>query len=61
LYFSDDGYRLTNSGYDYLALKALSNRGVISSFGNQIGTGKESNIYVVGNDEGETLCLKVHR
>lgn len=56
-----DGYRLTNLGYDYLALKALTNRGVVSSFGNQIGVGKESNIYVVGNEEGEPLCLKLHR
>jgi len=56
-----DGYRLTNSGYDYLALKSLTTRGVIASFGNQIGVGKESNIYVVGDDEGEQLCLKLHR
>ncbi|XP_059485997.1 serine/threonine-protein kinase RIO2 [Neocloeon triangulifer] len=56
-----DGYRLTNQGYDYLALKTLSMRNVITSFGNQIGTGKESNIYVVGNEEQETLCLKIHR
>lgn len=55
------GYRLTNSGYDYLALKALAGRDVIKSFGNQIGTGKESNIYVVGDNDGETLCLKLHR
>lgn len=48
-------------GYDYLALKSLSMRGVIESFGNQIGVGKESNIYVVGNSEGEQLCLKLHR
>ena len=33
------GYRMTNAGYDYLALKTLTGRGVISSFGNQIGTG----------------------
>ncbi|XP_034241717.1 serine/threonine-protein kinase RIO2 [Thrips palmi] len=56
-----DGYRLTNLGYDYLALKALTSRGVVSSFGNQIGVGKESNIYVVGNEDGEPLCLKLHR
>ena len=34
-----DGYRLTNAGYDYLALKTLTSRDVIGSFGNQIGTG----------------------
>jgi len=55
------GYRLTNMGYDYLALRSLAARDVIVSFGNQIGTGKESNIYVVGDKDGETLCLKLHR
>lgn len=52
---------MTNAGYDYLALKVLASRGIVSSFGNQIGVGKESNIYVVGNDEGEPVCLKLHR
>ena len=61
-----DGYRLTNAGYDYLALKTLASRDVLTAFGNQIGTGKESNIYVVGGGEasqreGEQLCLKLHR
>jgi RIO kinase 2 len=56
-----DGYRLTNSGYDYLALQTFTARGSISGFGNQIGTGKESNVYTVSNEEGETLCLKLHR
>ncbi|XP_026749920.1 serine/threonine-protein kinase RIO2 [Galleria mellonella] len=56
-----DGYRLTNSGYDYLALKALTNRKVIASFGNQIGVGKESNIYTVADEDRNPLCLKLHR
>nr|CAH7744699.1 unnamed protein product [Callosobruchus chinensis] len=56
-----DGYRLTNTGYDYLALHSLTKRDVIGSFGNQIGVGKESNIYTVANPEGEELCLKLHR
>lgn len=60
-FFLDDGYRLTNTGYDYLALKTLTLRGSISSFGTQIGVGKESNIYVVGDEEGNSLCLKLHR
>lgn len=58
---ADDGFRLTNSGYDYLALKALANRNVVASFGNQIGVGKESNIFIVADDEGNSLCLKLHR
>ncbi|GAB0088644.1 Serine/threonine-protein kinase Rio2 [Sergentomyia squamirostris] len=56
-----DGYRLTNMGYDYLALKALTLRGSVASFGNQIGVGKESNIYTVADTEGKPLCLKLHR
>lgn len=56
-----EGYRLTDLGYDYLALKSLSLRGSVASFGNQIGVGKESNIYVVADGEGHALCLKLHR
>ncbi|XP_065203698.1 serine/threonine-protein kinase RIO2 [Planococcus citri] len=56
-----DGYRLTNAGYDYLALNALVSKGAVHSFGNQIGVGKESNVYTVTNPEGEELCLKLHR
>jgi len=48
-------------GYDYLALKSLTLRGSVASFGNQIGVGKESNIYTVANEEGTPLCLKLHR
>lgn len=56
-----DGYRLTNAGYDYLALKVLAQRGAIASFGSQIGVGKESNIYVVANEDSKEVCLKLHR
>ncbi|KAK9821645.1 hypothetical protein WJX74_003707 [Apatococcus lobatus] len=56
-----DGYRLTPLGYDYLAIKALVNRGAISSVGSQIGVGKESDVFEVMNDEGEVMALKVHR
>lgn len=36
-------------------------RGSIHAFGRQIGIGKESNIYIVTDDEETTLCLKLHR
>ncbi|NXE99700.1 RIOK2 kinase, partial [Menura novaehollandiae] len=55
------GYRLTNAGYDYLALKTLSSRQVINSVGNQMGVGKESDIYIVANEEGQQFALKLHR
>ncbi|XP_069481552.1 serine/threonine-protein kinase RIO2 [Ambystoma mexicanum] len=58
---SVQGYRLTNTGYDYLALKTLCSREVVNSVGNQMGVGKESDIYIVANDEEEQLALKLHR
>ena len=36
------GYRLTFSGYDYLALKVFASRDILYSVGNQIGVGKEA-------------------
>lgn len=42
--FTDDGFRLTYLGYDFLAIKTLVNRGVFVSVGRQIGVGKESGI-----------------
>jgi len=57
-----DGYKLTYSGYDYLALKALRDRGVVSAVGNKIGVGKESDIYLSTNDHEEgDFILKLHR
>ena len=59
--FTDDGYRLTYGGYDFLAMRTFAKRETVYSVGNQIGTGKESDIYVVANEEGDTFCLKIHR
>ena len=42
-----DGYRLTYLGYDYLAIKTLVNRGVITGVGRQIGVGKEADVFEV--------------
>jgi RIO kinase 2 len=56
-----DGYRLTYGGLDYLALHAHQKSDTIYSVGNQIGVGKESDIYVVANTKGEQLVLKIHR
>ncbi|KAL3124449.1 hypothetical protein niasHT_007732 [Heterodera trifolii] len=56
-----DGFRLTMSGYDFLALRALCARGIVGSVGNQIGVGKESDIYVAGDPELNNVVLKLHR
>lgn len=55
------GYRLTFTGYDYLALKAFANRGVIHSMGCQIGVGKESDVYLVADETGKQYVIKIHR
>ncbi|KZV71289.1 RIO1-domain-containing protein [Peniophora sp. CONT] len=56
-----DGYRLTYGGYDYLAMRTLSKRDSMYSVGNQIGVGKESDIYMVADAEGNEMVLKLHR
>jgi RIO kinase 2 len=56
-----DGYRLTILGYDYLSLRALRAREVVGSVGNQIGVGKESDIYIAGDSDKNDVVLKFHR
>jgi RIO kinase 2 len=57
----DDGYRLTYGGYDYLALRTFCQRDSVYSVGNQIGVGKESDIYIVANQEERQMVLKIQR
>lgn len=56
-----EGYRLTTSGYDVLALKALLSRGVLSAVGQKVGVGKESDIYRAMTPSGEEVIIKLHR
>ncbi|CAI4049597.1 hypothetical protein SKDZ_14G1200 [Saccharomyces kudriavzevii ZP591] len=56
-----DGYRLTYSGIDYLALKTMLNRNTVYSVGNTIGVGKESDIYKVSDKNGNPRVMKIHR
>jgi RIO kinase 2 len=56
-----DGYRLTYGGMDYLALHSYSKRDEVYSVGNQIGVGKESDIYVVADEAGTQHVMKIHR
>ncbi|KAK4510500.1 uncharacterized protein ATC70_004931 [Mucor velutinosus] len=58
---SYDGYRLTYGGYDYLALKTFAKRGTVYSVGNQIGVGKESDIYLVADEDDNQHVLKLQR
>lgn len=56
-----DGYRLTYGGLDYLALNTYRKRNDVYSVGNQIGVGKESDIFVVADEKGVQRVLKIHR
>ncbi|GMH66200.1 hypothetical protein TL16_g04378, partial [Triparma laevis f. inornata] len=56
-----DGYRLTNSGYDILALCTLFQKKIVSALGDKIGIGKESDIYIAATPEGKQVVLKFHR
>jgi len=56
-----DGYRVTNSGYDILALWNLKCRGFVTALGDQIGVGKESDVYLGANGKGRQIVLKFHR
>ena len=56
-----DGYRLTYSGYDFLALRVFHARRTIVGIGNKMGCGKESDIYTVQTESGDVLIAKFHR
>ena len=56
-----DGYRLTNAGYDILALHNLKSRKFIAAIGDRIGTGKESDVYLGVHPNGQQVVLKFHR
>lgn len=56
-----DGFRISYSGYDYLALKLMLNRNTLYSVGSTIGVGKESDIYSVSDARGVQKVMKIHR
>ncbi|EDO08495.1 RIO kinase family protein [Babesia bovis T2Bo] len=58
---SYDGYKLTFLGLDYLALRSLHKRGVIGAVGRRIGVGKEADVHLCTDTEGNLLVLKIHR
>lgn len=52
-----DGYRLTYLGYDYLAIKALVNRGAIAGVGRQVGWPAEGQLRDLQEPRG-ALCAR---
>ncbi|MDR2204535.1 MAG: serine/threonine protein kinase [Nitrososphaerota archaeon] len=55
------GYALNYTGYDCLAINALVRAGVISSFGQTIGVGKEADVYTALTSTEKTVAVKFHR
>eukprot|EP00898_Chlorokybus_atmophyticus_P001428 jgi/Chlat1/2286/Chrsp17S02792 len=53
--------RLTNLGYDFLALHAMTKAGTLTGIGRQLGVGKESDIFEAAGADGESLVMKFHR
>lgn len=55
------GYILNYTGYDCLALNALTKADLLSSLGRSLGVGKEADIYDALTDDGEQVAVKFHR
>jgi len=55
------GHTLNYAGYDCLAINTLVKAGVIGSFGQALGVGKEADIYDALSPSGNRLAIKFHR
>ncbi len=55
------GHKLNYAGYDALAINALVKAGVIESFGQILGVGKEADVYDALSPSGERIAVKFHR
>ncbi len=55
------GYRITYIGLDLLALNSLSRTGIVAYLGTKVGMGKESEIYIAKNSEGEFIAVKFYK
>lgn len=55
------GHTLNYAGYDCLAINTLVKSGVIESFGQPIGVGKEADVYDALGVDGKRIAVKFHR
>ena len=55
------GYTLNYAGYDCLAINTLVKAGVIDSFGQILGVGKEADVYDALSPDGKRIAVKFHR
>ncbi len=55
------GHTLNYAGYDCLAINTLVKAGVIDSFGQTLGVGKEADVYDALSPDGKRIAVKFHR
>ena len=55
------GHTLNYAGYDCLAINTLVKAGIIESFGQALGVGKEADVYDALSPSGERIAVKFHR
>lgn len=55
------GHTLNSAGYDCLAINALVKAGIIESFGQTLGVGKEADVYDALASNDKRLAVKFHR
>jgi RIO kinase 2 len=55
------GHTLNYAGYDCLAINTLVKAGVIESFGQTLGVGKEADVYDALSSDGRRIAVKFHR
>ncbi len=56
-----NGHTLNYAGYDCLAINALVKAGIIESFGQSLGVGKEADVFDALNSNGKRVAVKFHR
>lgn len=55
------GHTLNYAGYDCLAINNLVRAGIIESFGQSLGVGKEADVYDALSPTGKRVAIKFHR
>jgi RIO kinase 2 len=56
-----ESYRLRFLGLDIFALHLLVKKNVVKAIGDEVGTGKESKLYLALSNDDKTVVLKFHR
>jgi RIO kinase 2 len=58
---NSQSFAITSLGYDFLSINSLVKRRIAFSLGNQIGVGKESDVFEIAGKRRGILVLKLHK